>query len=630
MAAVRIRTVFVLSLLTFSFSLSKLAFSLTENEALLKVKSSFTNAEALDDWDSRSSPCVKRWAGIICFGGLITGLHLSDFGLSGTIDIEALQQLRALRTLSLKNNSFSGQIPAFNKLGALKLLLLSHNKFSGQIPNDFFSSMASLKKVWLSNNDFTGNIPVSLMSLPHLLELHLEGNQFSGHIPPLKKPTTVTSLDLSHNKLEGEIPDSFSKFSNESFLGNDRLCGKQLDRDCSLMVAESLPQPAVEEKKESANSDGHTKLAIGIGVLVVMGILIIAAFTGRKKDTDDDFSILEKETPAEMIPVRVRSIKKPAEGSTRRGFDSSRKGSSHGSKNGMGDLIMINDEKGAFGLPDLMKAAAEVLGNGGLGSAYKAVMTNGLSVVVKRMREMNKLGRDGFDVEMRRFGRIKHKNILAPLAYHYRKEEKLLVSEYVPKGSLLYVLHGDRGTCHADLNWPTRLKIIKGISSALGFLHSEYATYDLPHGNLKSSNVLLSENYEPLIIDYALDPLTNPNHAAQAMFAYKSPEYIQHQQISPKSDVYCLGIIILEIITGKFPSQYLTNGKGGTDVVQWVVQASSEQREQDLIDPEIANNTSSIDQMVQLLRIGATCIESSPVQRLDTREAIRRIEQILV
>ncbi|KAL3586116.1 hypothetical protein D5086_012983 [Populus alba] len=458
MAAVRTRTVFVLSLLTFSFSLSKLAFSLTENEALLKVKSSFTNAEALDDWDSRSSPCVKRWAGIICFGGLITGLHLSDFGLSGTIDIEALQQLRALRTLSLKNNSFSGQIPAFNKLGALKLLLLSHNKFSGQIPNDFFSSMTSLKKVWLSNNDFTGNIPVSLMSLPHLLELHLEGNQFSGQIPPLRTPPTVTSLDLSHNKLEGEIPDSFSKFSNESFLGNDRLCGKQLDRDCSSMVAESLPQPAVEEKKESANSDGHTKLAIGIGVLVVMGILIIAAFTGRKKDTDDDFSILEKETPDEMIPVRVRSIKKPAEGSTRRGFDSSRKGSSHGSKNGMGDLIMINDEKGAFGLPDLMKAAAEVLGNGGLGSAYKAVMTNGLSVVVKRMREMNK------------------------------KEEKLLVSEYVPKGSLLYVLHGDRGACHADLNWPTRLKIIKGISSALGFLHSEYATYDLPHGNLKSSN----------------------------------------------------------------------------------------------------------------------------------------------
>ena len=108
----------------------------------------------------------------------------------------------------------------------------------------------------------------------------------------------------------------------------------------------------------------------------------------------------------------------------------------------MTDLMMVNDEKGSFGLPDLMKAAAEVLGSGGLGSAYKAIMTNGLSVVVKRMREMNMLGRDQFDAEMRRFGRIRHKNILTPLAYHYRKEEKLLVSEYMPKGSSLYVLHG--------------------------------------------------------------------------------------------------------------------------------------------------------------------------------------------
>jgi hypothetical protein len=113
-----------------------------------------------------------------------------------------------------------------------------------------------------------------------------------------------------------------------------------------------------------------------------------------------------------------------------------------GNRNGIGDLVMVNDEKGSFGLQDLMKAAAEVLGNGGLGSAYKAAMATGLSVVVKRMREMNKIGKDVFDAEMRQFGRIRHPNILTPLAYHYRREEKLFVTEYMPKGSLLYVLHG--------------------------------------------------------------------------------------------------------------------------------------------------------------------------------------------
>lgn len=103
---------------------------------------------------------------------------------------------------------------------------------------------------------------------------------------------------------------------------------------------------------------------------------------------------------------------------------------------------MVNDDKGEFGLADLMKAAAEVLGNGPLGSSYKAMMSNGLTVVVKRIKEMNKIGKDGFDAEVKRLGRLRHKNILTLLAYHHRKEEKLFVYEYIPKGSLLYILHG--------------------------------------------------------------------------------------------------------------------------------------------------------------------------------------------
>lgn len=169
---------------------------------------------------------------------------------------------------------------------------------------------------------------------------------------------------------------------------------------------------------------------------------------------------------------------------------------------------------------------------------------------------------------------------------------------------------------------------MQGIARGLGFLHSEFATYDLPHGNLKSSNVLLSDNYEPLLSDYAFHPLINPNNATQAMFAYKSPEYGQYQEVSPKSDVYCLGIIILEIMTSKFPSHYLTNGKGGTDVVQWVSSAISEKREAELIDPEIANDTGALNHMVQLLIIGADCTHNNPQQRPEMREAIRRIEEI--
>lgn len=103
---------------------------------------------------------------------------------------------------------------------------------------------------------------------------------------------------------------------------------------------------------------------------------------------------------------------------------------------------MVNEEKGIFGMQDLMKAAAEVLGNGGMGSAYKAKMSNGVSVTVKRTRNMNRLGKEAFDAEIRRLAGLKHQNLLPPLAYHYRKEEKLLVYEYKPKRSLLLGLHG--------------------------------------------------------------------------------------------------------------------------------------------------------------------------------------------
>lgn len=191
---------------------------------------------------------------------------------------------------------------------------------------------------------------------------------------------------------------------------------------------------------------------------------------------------------------------------------------------------------------------------------------------------------------------------------------------------------GDRGTCHEDLKWPIRLKIVRGIARGMAFLHAEFESCELPHGNLKSCNVLLDNNYEPLLCDYGFQPLMADNTAAQAMFAYKSPEYTQHQQVSPKTDVYCLGIIILEILTGKFPSQYLSNGKGGIDVVEWVSSAIQEKRERELLDPEIATVSSdaSVDQMLQLLEIGAACTEADPQQRPDMKEAIRRIGQVQV
>jgi len=545
-------------------------------------------------------------------------------GLSGKIDIDALKEIPGLRTVSFVDNAFSGPIPEFNQVGALKAIFLSGNQFSGEIPSDYFSKMESLKKVWLSSNNFTGEIPESLGKLPHLIELHLEDNQFSGAIPSIGQPT-LTSLNVSNNKLQGEIPSVFSKFNNTSFTGNTGLCGAQLGKEC-----EAMP---VEEPSESPVQSDPGNAALGFGTIaaVILMLVVAAIIVGRRKK--GDFDVLGRENPDEGVEVHSSSsgLNWKSVDSSWKARDSSRKGSYSGKQgNGVGDLVVVNGAKGVFGLPDLMKAAAEVLGNGGLGSAYKAVMSSGVAVVVKRMRDMNRVGRDGFDAEIRRLGKLRHPNILTPLAYHFRKEEKLLVYEYIPKGSLLYLLHGDRGPSHAELNWPARLKIVQGIARGMGYLHSQLASHELPHGNLKSSNVLLSPDYEPLLADYGFCSVVDPTQASQAMFAYKSPEFVQYRRVSPKCDVYCLGILILEILTGKFPSQYLNNGKGGTDVVQWVLSAISQKRESELFDPEITCSTNSLGEMERLIHIGAACTEQSPEKRLDMKEAIRRIEEIQV
>lgn len=188
---------------------------------------------------------------------------------------------------------------------------------------------------------------------------------------------------------------------------------------------------------------------------------------------------------------------------------------------------------------------------------------------------------------------------------------------------------GDRGQGEEVLSWPTRLRIIRGIARGMAYIHTELASSDLPHGNLKSSNVILGPNLEPLLIDYGYSPLVAPQQASQALFAYRAPESIQHRHVSHKSDVYCLGILVLEIVTGKFPSQYLNNGEGGTDVVQMVVSAISERRESDVYDPEISGSEESHQSMERCLWLGAACAESNPDKRPDMLEAVRQIEEIV-
>ncbi|XP_051136060.1 pollen receptor-like kinase 3 [Andrographis paniculata] len=590
-----------------------------DSEALLKLKQSFTNAGALDSWQPGTEPCAGQnyWNGVLCENGVVSGLRLGQMGLSGSIDVDALASLPGLRSVAVMSNSFSGEIPGFNRIGALRGLYLSDNQFYGEIAPDYFSNMDGLKKIWLSGNKFSGQIPASVSELSQLMELHLDNNRFSGALPTLDQKSLI-SLNVSNNNLAGEIPPTLSRFGADAFSGNPGLCGGISGKPCG----------------------GKPIAGIVVAILCLLAFIVLLALAiaailrirrqprpGQTNNVDNQPRPVKQHVSiSNLVEANSPRVAKKNAGA---GVDTRKSNLPESSKRAPRDLVVVNNEKGEFGLSDLMKAAAEVLGNGSLGSSYKATMLNGLSVVVKRVKEMNKLSRDKFDSEMRRLSSLRNKNILPPLAYHYRKDEKLIVSEYQQKGSLMFVLHGDRGIAHAELSWPVRRKIILGIARGLGYLHTELSSLDLPHGDLKSSNILLSTDHEVLLTDYGFSAFTNAGQAAQALMAYKSPEAVVQQHVSPKCDVFCLGIVILEIVTGKFPSQYGGNAQGGADLVQWARSAMAEGREAELADQNVTNTAAgSVNEIVELLRIGAMCTENIPDQRLELGEAIRRIEGV--
>lgn len=107
-----------------------------------------------------------------------------------------------------------------------------------------------------------------------------------------------------------------------------------------------------------------------------------------------------------------------------------------------GRLCYLRDDENMCDLKTLLKSPAEILGSGEFGCSYKAVLENGSALVVKRFRHMNNVGKEDFQEHMRRLGRLKHPNLLPLVAYCYRAEEKLLVTDFIDNGSLALHLHG--------------------------------------------------------------------------------------------------------------------------------------------------------------------------------------------
>jgi hypothetical protein len=452
-----------------------------------------------------------------------------------------------------------------------------------------------------------------------LLEVDLEGNRFDGELPEFKG-SGLTMVDVANNRLEGSIPAKLSGMNSSYFTGNN-LCGKPLARCKS-------------NKKKTI-----IIIAIVLGLLIALSTIATIKYlrfrSRRTKTATTQFKSAQKAqnifgpySPAQNKVQDPYGFDKPQEPYQ---LDKAQRVDLGLSGGDGGKLHFVRKDRERFELQDLLKASAEVLiGSGNnFGSSFKAVIFEGRrgAMVVKRFRQMNNLGQEEFYEHMRKIGNLSHPNLLPLVAFYCWKDEKLLVSEYAPNGSLASYLHARKTPEQPSLDWPTRLKIIKGVARGLTYLYKELPNLTLPHGHLKSSNVLLDPEFDPLLSEYALIPAINKDHAQKLMAAYKSPE---SPHATRKTDVWSLGILILETLTGKLPADYMKQGKGGNnvDLATWVNSVVREEWTGEVFDKNMKGTRHGEGEMLKLLKIGMCCSEWNVERRWDLREAVGKIEEL--
>lgn len=414
-------------LLLLSFLKLNLADINSDKQALLDFTSIVPHGRKVN-WSPATSVC-SSWVGIRCTrnGSRVLEVRLPGVGLFGPIPANTLGKLDALMVLSLRSNRLSGSLPTdILSLPSLSYVYLQDNNFSGSIPSSLSSRLIFLD---LSFNSFTGNIPAAINNLTQLTGLNLQNNSLTGSIPYLNLPG-LNHIDLSYNHLNGSIPSALQKFPASSFEGNLKLCGPPLNQCSSISPAPSpspthLPFPPTVPLKPSDGSKKKVStgaiVAISVGGSALLSLLVLViVLCCLKKDHENTSGPKGKggsEKPKEDFGSGVQTAEK-------------------------NKLVFFEGCSYHFDLEDLLRASAEVLGKGSYGTTYKAILEEGTTVVVKRLKELV-IGKREFEQQMEMVERVsQHPNVVPLRAYYYSKDEKLLVYDYMTAGSLSTLLHG--------------------------------------------------------------------------------------------------------------------------------------------------------------------------------------------